>query len=104
MLRVIAAWLLVAGLFWPPLSWSASESIEVLLEQADAARSSDPQAFQQLLARLNTLAGKATAPQRQYLAYLNAYGQAFQGHFDESVRQAKRLIETSSDINLQFRA
>ena len=104
MLRVIAIWLLVAGLFWPPLSWGASESVEALLKQADAARSSDPQAFQQLLARLNTLAGQATVPQRQYLAYLNAYGQAFEGHFDESVRQAKRLIETSTDINLQFRA
>ena len=104
MLRVLVVWLLVAGLFWPPLSWSASESVEALLKQADSARSSDPQAFQQLLARLNALAGQATVPQQQYLAYLNAYGQAFEGHFDESVRQAKRLIETSTDINLQFRA
>ena len=104
MLRVIAIWLLVAALFWPPLCWSSTDSVETLLEQADSARSSDPKMFQQLLARLNALAGQATVPQRQYLEYLNAYGQAFEGHFDESVRQARRLIETTSDINLQFRA
>ncbi len=102
--RVITACLLVASLFWSPLSQSASNSIGLLLEQADAARSSDPKEFQKLLVQLNAQTDQTTLQQREHLAYLNAYAQAFEGHFDESVKQAKRLIDTSSDINLQFRA
>lgn len=74
------------------------------MKQAESARSSDPAIFTQLLTQLNANATLATPQQKEHLAYLNAYSQAFEGHFEESVRQAKQLIARSSDVDTKFRA
>jgi diguanylate cyclase (GGDEF)-like protein len=98
---VLVLGLVAAG--WPPAS-RASEPVGVLLEQAERARSSDPAAFRRLLAELHGNGDKGTLLQRQQIAYLDAYAQAFAGNLDESIRLATALIEATSDVDLEFRA
>jgi len=78
--------------------------IEAQLAQAEAVRSSDPPKFKLLLAQLNKDLDSATPAQRQQVAYLNAYAEAYAGNFNESGRLAARLIAETSDMDLKFRA
>jgi tetratricopeptide (TPR) repeat protein len=98
---VLVLGLVAAG--WPPAS-RAAEPVSVLLERAERARSSDPAAFRKLLEELHDNTDKGTLLQRQQIAYLDAYAQSFAGNLDESIRLATALIETTSDVDLKFRA
>ncbi len=86
------------------VSADAQNSIGTLLAQAEIARSSDPVQFQQDLRQLNAAMAQATPPQRQHIAYLNAYALIYASHFDQGVGQAKQLIAATADINMKFRA
>jgi len=88
---------------WPPAS-GASEPASVILERAERARSADPAEFRQLLGELNRLGAKATPLQRDQIAYLNAYALSFEGDLDGGIRSAQKLISTTRDTDLKFRA
>ena len=97
---VVAMWLAI--LSWSPVIF-AGESYSQLLDQADRARSADPAAFRRLLTQLNAETGNATALQRQYTSYLNAYAEGFAGRLNESIRQARQLLNVTSDPGLKVR-
>jgi len=46
----------------------------------------------------------ASLAQRQQVAYLNAYAEAYAGNYDVSGRMAAKLIDATSDVDLKFRA
>jgi hypothetical protein len=86
---------------WSPVL-HASEPASVLLEQAERARSADPAEFRRLLVELNR--AKTTQLQRDQIAYLNAYALSFEGDLDGGIRSAQKLISTTHDTDLKFRA
>lgn len=88
--------------FAPPV-FAATQSIPVLLDTAERARSSDPIAFQSTLRELNARASTANDLEQQRLAYLNAYSAAITGDLDDSIRLAKRLLDTGTDPDLKLR-
>jgi diguanylate cyclase len=90
---------------WASVSTAASmTSIEAQLAKAESVRSSDPPKFKLLLEQLNHDLDSATPAQRQQVAYLNAYAEAYAGNFDKSGKLAAKLIAETSDIDLKFRA
>lgn len=102
--RSLAPWLVAASLCLLPLCSNASTSVEALLRQAEAVRSSDPGKFQQLLRELDAGKGPATSRQQEQITYLHAYGQAFAGRYDVAIPALRRLVTTSRDTDMQYRA
>lgn len=100
----LGPWLVAVSLCLLPLHSSASTSVEALLWQAEVVRSSDPGKFQQLLQELDASKSLATPTQREQLAYLKAYGEAYVGNYHVAIAATRRLLETSSSIDMQFRA
>ena len=96
---IVALGLATTG--WSPVL-HASEPASVLLEQAERARSADPAEFRRLLVELNR--AKTTQLQRDQIAYLNAYALSFEGDLDGGIRSAQKLISTTHDTDLKFRA
>jgi len=78
--------------------------IEAQLAQAEVVRSSDPPKFKLILGQLNQDIDSATPAQREQVAYLNAYAEAYAGHFDKSGSLAARLLAETTDVDLKFRA
>jgi diguanylate cyclase len=103
LVRAVFCLLGLAILSWSPASEGA-DSIGALLQRAEQVRSSDPREYQQILGTLNDESLKATPLQRQQISYLNAYAMTFAGNLDGSIQAAKKLIATTSDVNLKFRA
>lgn len=95
--------LAIASLCLIPMLGSASIQVEELLRQAEVVRSADPEKFQKLLEKINAERQLASAEQQEHIDFLNAYAQVFAGHYDEAIRDARRLLETSSDAEMQFR-
>lgn len=102
--RAFGSCLLTIGLCLPSFHAGASEKIEALLVRADEVRSSGPEEFQQLLARLNAVKSEATPSQLEYLQYLNAYSQGMAGKYESAISIAEKLLTTTRDIDLKARA
>ena len=103
--RFFGIWLVAAGLCLAALPGAgASIQIEALLQQAEAVRSSDPQTFQRVLSRLNAAEQRATPQQLEQLRYLNAYSAAIAGRYDEAIREAGKLVDTTPDAEMRLRA
>ncbi len=83
---------------------AAPPALEALLQQAEDARSSDPHRFQRLLGELEQHIDRANKDQREQIDYLQAYGSSFRGHYDEAIRRAHQLMESSTNPEIQFRA
>ena len=103
LVRILRSWLIVVGLCLAPMSGSASTQVEALLQKAEDVRSSDPKRFQQLLSQLNAQRQQATLKQREQLDFLNAYAQVFAGHYELAIQDSRRLLESTSDVEMQFR-
>lgn len=103
-LRMLGCWLVVASLCVAPSSSVASASFEALLQQAEAARSANPETFQQLLQRLDALQQQATPAQREQLHYLQIYATAYAGDYKSAIEAARKLIETSDTVDIKVRA
>ena len=101
--RTLCAWILAVGLCMLPMFVNASAQIEELLSQAETVRSSDPKRFQELLTELNSRHDEAAFNQREHIGYLNAYGQVVTGRYDEAMVNAHKLLEETSDIEMQVR-
>ena len=95
--------LLLAITLWSPGVFCV-DATDILIARADEIRSSKPEEFRTLLERLNSSAVSKTPLQQQYVRYLNAYSQAFQGNLDESIRLARPLLQPDIDLDIQFRA
>jgi diguanylate cyclase (GGDEF)-like protein len=95
---------IAASLYLATQLASASPEVGAMLLKAEAARSSDVQTFQNLLHELNRSTSSASKDQKEKIAYLNAYSDAFAGRHDDAIRKAQQLIATSSDVDMQYRA
>lgn len=103
LVRILRPWLIVASLCLMPMLGSASTQVEALLQEAEGVRSSNPERFQQLLSQLNAQRQQATLKQREQLDFLNAYAKVFAGHYEVAIQDSRRLLESSSDVEMQFR-
>ncbi len=103
-LRNVCCWLLLSSLWLVPMIGSASEEFGALLRQANEIRSSRPDMFRGLLAGLNRERAAATPEQRGQLDYLNAYAEAYAGHYSKAAEMARQIALHSKDVELQFRA
>ncbi len=101
---LLAAMLLAAPLLAAAPLAHASVAVEALLEQADAKRSTDPEAFRELLARLDARRGEATPAQVLRLRYLEAYRLGYEGKFDQAIRAATALFRDAPDPAVRYRA
>lgn len=106
-LGLVATLALVLAFFLVPPAAHASGGdprIDVLLEQAEAARSSDPEAFSRSIGEINSLIGAASEQQRERVRYLKAYQLAYAGRYDLAIAESERLIRESGDPVIRFRA
>jgi len=78
--------------------------IGTLLQQADAVRSSDPAAFQRLLAELSERQREATPAERHLLRYFRAYERAFSGDLAGANQDLRTLFVEAEDNTVRFRA
>ena len=87
-------------------SAAATETPDVtqLLKQADSIKTSDHAGFVQLLQRLGEGAAQASAEQKLYLRYLNAWQNVYDGKYDVAIPQLDAVINESTDTTLRFRA
>lgn len=99
-----AGWLIAASFCVMSPAVGASARFEALLRQADAVRSSDSVKFRLLMRQLDAARVEATAKQLDQLSYLQAYANAYAGRYELAAEQAQKLIETSDDVNIQYRA
>ena len=102
--RAFEGWLLLVVLCLVPVSGSASPQVEALLQQAESVRSADPRRFERLLLQLNAQRHEAATDQREQLDYLNAYSHAYNGRYEVAIRDARTLLESTSDEEIKFRA
>ena len=79
-------------------------SIDVLLQQAEALRSSRPDEFRAILGQLNASLRNASPTQRDQVAYLNAYDAALAGRHSVAIADAVALAERAEDVAMRYRA
>jgi len=86
-------------------SFASDSTFETRLQDADRARSSDPQKFQELLAQLRLDKQNASPKQLQRLRYLEAYELGVYGDkLAEGVKMARSLYDTTRDPAMKYRA
>lgn len=102
--KLVVAVMVFAGIFAAgPVA--AQESYDSLLQKADAARSSDPEGFVELLAQLRADPRKTTQLQRDHLKYLQAYEAAiYRDELAQGATLAKQLFDSTKDPSLKYRA
>ena len=102
--RIVATrWLLLVAILVPMASWAAPP-VAAWLEEADAVRSARPARLAELLVDLDAAAASATPAQREHIAYLHAYADAYSGRYANALAEARNLVETSGDPDLRVRA
>ncbi len=96
--------LIAACLCMVPVCSPAADSVEAMLQKADALRSSNPGEFAVLVASLNAAHDGVSQNQRDRIAYLNGYSKAYAGDFSGAIQDLQGLIESSTDEDIKFRA
>lgn len=96
----------VALLLGPMLCATAMESGSAveLLQRADNIKTSDHAEFSRILDSLDQQTHALTAPQREYIAYLRGWQDAYVGNYDSALTRLKSFIDSSNDATLRFRA
>ena len=90
---------------WLPIGAAhAAPPIAAWLREADEVRSSHPARLAELLVELDAAASHATPAQRDHLAYLHAYADAYSGRYASALTEARHLAETAADPDLRMRA
>jgi len=82
----------------------AAAAVDVLLQEAERVRSSDPARLAALLAELDGARHAATRGQRDHIAYLRAYREAFSGRYAGALEEARALVDDGADPSLRLRA
>ena len=99
--RILALFLI---LFVKP-AWSVeSEYFNRLLDTANTARSADPTRLQESLDFLREKRAELSPRQSSYVDLLSAYQSAFNGDTKGAIEQYLKVLETSPDITLTYRA
>lgn len=87
-----------------PAASIATPPVGDWLREAEAVRSSDPSRLSELLVDLDAAAAAATPAQRERIAYLHAYSDAYSGRYAMALDAARHLVETSRDPSLRVHA
>lgn len=75
-----------------------------LLKSADESKTTSPDEFAATLATLAADAGQLSAQQKQFLEYLQAWHNAYEGEYLRAIGSLEDLIDQSIDATLRFRA
>jgi diguanylate cyclase (GGDEF)-like protein len=104
--RRLPAWILAALLMAasPFAHGAAPASIDALLAQADAQRSTDPAHFHALLDQLQARRAQATPAQLLRLRYLEAYRLGYEGKYADAIAAATALFRGAPDPEIRYRA
>lgn len=88
-----------------PVFAQTAEPFDAILQKADAARSSDPKRFAELMEQLRADSRKITRLQRDRLKYLQAYEVGIYGdQLAKGAEMAKRLYAETGDSSVKYRA
>lgn len=82
----------------------AQASVDSLLQQADAVRTSNPELFYKLLDQLERQEERVTTEQRMRLRLVRAHGFLMKGKSEPAIRELQQVQESSKDAELRFRA
>ena len=96
-------WLLLVAVVLP-VSLPAAPPVADWLREADEVRSARPARLAELLVELDAAAASATPAQREHIAYLHAYSDAYSGRYASALAEARNLVETSQDPDMRMRA
>ena len=103
--------LFIISLLFTPLSLSfasnsnfdASKS-QLVLENADTIKSSNPKKFVKLLALIEENIAQLPQEQLFYFNYLDAYRKTYSGEFEKSISLYQGIINSNASFLLKFRA
>lgn len=88
-----------------PVFAQTTEPFDAILQKADAARSSDPKRFAELMEQLRADNRQITRLQRDKLKYLQAYEVGIYGdQLAKGAEMAKRLYDETGDPSVKYRA
>jgi diguanylate cyclase len=88
-----------------PVFAQVQEPFDAILQKADAARSSDPKRFAELMEQLRRDGRQVTRLQRDQLTYLQAYEVGiYRDQLAKGAEMAKRLYDETKDPNVKYRA
>lgn len=88
---------------WSPRA-AEEDSVQALLDRADAVRSADPAEFRMLLDELETRIPQASQAQVEQLRYLQAYRLSLDGRFNQAIEALHDLAAHATDPATRFRA
>jgi diguanylate cyclase (GGDEF)-like protein len=74
-----------------------------LLRKADSIKTSDPQGFSTLLGSLAGQMRDLAPTQQELVRYLQAWKQAYDGHYDQAIAGFRATIRETHDVTLKFR-
>ena len=82
----------------------AEVSIDMMLNEADRIRTSEPDRFRRLLSDLDRAVEQASVEQKQRLEFLHAYQMVRMGDLPGAISKFKELKNKSTSIELRYRA
>ncbi|GAA4806924.1 GGDEF domain-containing protein [Lysobacter hankyongensis] len=101
--RLVAVFVLMVVAI--PVFAQTTEPFDAMLQKADAARSSDPKRFAELMEQLRADNRQITRLQRDKLKYLQAYEVGIYGdQLAKGAEMAKRLYDETGDPSIKYRA
>ncbi len=82
----------------------AAAPVGELLKRAETVRSAEPVTFARLIDEVSKRRIELSGPQREQLAYLQAYRLAFSGNYAAAIPRLKELHQASPEPDVRFRA
>ena len=96
-------WMLLVAVLLPA-SVRGAPPVADWLREAEEVRSAEPARLAELLVELDAASAFATPAQREQVAYLHAYADAYSGRYASALGVARNLVETSQDPDMRIRA
>ena len=82
----------------------AGASFDALFEKADAIRTSQPQAFFQVLKELQALEATSSPEDRMKIRLMRAHGYLLEGKSDSAIRDLEEVRSGAKDVTIRYRA
>ena len=94
--------LVLAYAFAAPAQAQGASGIDVLIEQAEAIKTSQPARFYEALDRLEKRVEEATPEQRLKLRLLRAHGFLMKGKSEQAIRELRQIQQETNDPEMLF--
>ncbi|WP_431637713.1 GGDEF domain-containing protein [Dyella sp. KULCS107] len=104
----VSGWLVAAVLFCAVATHASAQvgfdpAAEALFARAEAIKVADNAGFKQLLVDLSARRDGLSETQRWHLAYLQGWQDVYQGRYEASITELRRVLDGSTDRTLRFR-